>query len=213
MANVTVTNSFSASTTIVSSQVNTNFTDILNALNGTTGTLGALSGGSIANDVMAVQRTLLQQGCSFVAGTVVGTYAFSASGSTCLSASGGGTAISMFNIVSTDYVVANRTSKMQVRVSLACNATAPTSTFTFGLYPVTVAGPSGTAITPTLGTVVSGSTCAFVAPSASTAATVASGVFTIPANGAYVLGCVTSVATTAASSYVNANISLLVSHA
>ncbi len=216
MANATVTNTFVASTTAVASQVNTNFTDVLNVLNGTSGTLGALSGGSIANDVMAVQRLIHQNQMNFAAGLVVGTYYSRGTGAGALT-SGSATAsaseqVATFSIASSDYLVANRTTKMQIRVSIAVNATAPTSTFTFGLYPVTVAGGSSV-LAATLGTVVSGSTVAFVAPSASTMATAASGTFTIPANGAYILGCTTTIATTAASSLVSATSSLFVSHA
>lgn len=90
-----------------------------------------------------------------------------------------------------DYTVASKTQKLRVRAQIACNATAPAITFTVGLYPVTVAGGADT-LTFTLGTVVAGSTVAFASPSASTIAQSNSGDLTIPSDGAYAFGFVTS---------------------
>lgn len=90
-----------------------------------------------------------------------------------------------------DYTMAGKTQKLRVRAQAYTNAVAPATTFTAGLYPISsVAGSGATVIVFTLGTVVSGSTVAFAAPSASTLNTGSSGDFTIPADGHYVLGVV-----------------------
>lgn len=90
-----------------------------------------------------------------------------------------------------DYAVASKTQKLRVRAQVAANATAPGINFTFGLYPVTVAGAAD-ALAFTVGTVVSGSTVALNTPSASAIAQGNSGDLTIPSDGAYILGVVTS---------------------
>lgn len=95
--------------------------------------------------------------------------------------------IPVFHFAKADYEVAGKTQKLRLRAQVSANATAPAVTFTPGLYPVTVAGGVG-AITFTLGTVVTGSTVAIASPSASTVTQANSGDFTIPSDGAYVLG-------------------------
>jgi hypothetical protein len=106
----------------------------------------------------------------------------------------------IFQLVAADYSSAGRP-LIRVRFTVASNATAPgTQTFTGGLYPVTVAGGAG-AFTPTLGTVVAGTTAAVVNPAASTAGQVAtSSEVAFPADGPYCLGF-TSSATAAANSF------------
>ena len=96
----------------------------------------------------------------------------------------------IFPFAKADYEVANKTQKLRLRVQIATNATKPTTKFTFGLYPVTVAGGSGE-LKATLGTVVSGSTFEINEPAASTITSKETADFTIPADGAYSLGVVT----------------------
>jgi hypothetical protein len=91
-----------------------------------------------------------------------------------------------------DYTVGSKTTKLRLRAQVNTNATAWSSvTATFGLYPVTFAGAADT-LTITLGTVVSGSTVAIANPSASTTNQGNSGDFTIPSDGQYCIGVVTS---------------------
>lgn len=91
-----------------------------------------------------------------------------------------------------DYTVGSKTTKLRLRAQVSDNATAWSSvTATFGLYPVTFAGGAD-ALTVTLGTVVSGSTVAIANPSASTTNQDNSGDFTIPSDGFYCIGVVTS---------------------
>lgn len=90
-----------------------------------------------------------------------------------------------------DYTVGGLTQKLRVRCQVSANATAPAITFTFGLYPLTVAGSNDT-VTFTLGTVVPSSTQAIATPSASTITSAVNSDFTIPSDGAYALGVSTS---------------------
>lgn len=91
-----------------------------------------------------------------------------------------------------DFSVGSLTEKLRLRAQVSTNATAWSSvTATFGLYPVTFAG--GTDIlTPTAGTVVSGSTVAHANPGASGTVSGTSGDFTFPSDGMYVIGFVLS---------------------
>lgn len=103
--------------------------------------------------------------------------------------------VSLFYFDDADYLITGKTLKMRLRAQIAANATKPTIKFTFGVYPVTVAGGAD-AITLTLGTVVSGSTIEFNEPAASTITQKEASDFTIPADGAYALGVVTSAGVT-----------------
>lgn len=90
-----------------------------------------------------------------------------------------------------DFSVTGLTQKLRLRAQIAVNATKPTLKFTFGMYPLTVAGGADS-LKITLGTVVSGSTVEINEPAASTIASGTSSEFTIPSDGAYGLGVVTS---------------------
>jgi hypothetical protein len=90
-----------------------------------------------------------------------------------------------------DFAISGRTIRLRLRVQFASNATAPGINFTFGLYPVSVAGIADT-VAYTLGTVVSGSTVTLNTPSASTVTSGVGSDFAVPTDGLYVLGVVTS---------------------
>jgi hypothetical protein len=94
-----------------------------------------------------------------------------------------------------DYTVSGLTRKLRLRAQVAANATQPIVTFTFGLYPITVAGTADN-LTFTLGTVVSSSTVAIASPAASTVTSGVNSDFTIPADGSYALGVVTNASMT-----------------
>lgn len=102
--------------------------------------------------------------------------------------------VPLFRYVSTDWDAPNLTTEMWIRAQVASNATAPgTITYTFGLYPITVAGGTDT-LTFTLGVVV-GNTAAVVNPSASTINLIgAVSIGTSIATGTYAIGCVMSAA-------------------
>jgi hypothetical protein len=102
----------------------------------------------------------------------------------------------MVNVVGADYpAISGLTAKFRLRVQVNCNDNAPTGTYTFGLYPVTrptTSGGSGVCIY-TMGTVVSGSDGAAVStPAADSVNLLTSSTFTIPADGQYVIGMVTT---------------------
>jgi hypothetical protein len=109
---------------------------------------------------------------------------------------GGATAgLAAFYLTPTDYEespVNKRTVKLNVQASVITNATAPTITFTVGLYPVSAAAGGETAVTLTLGSVVTGSTAVFTSPGKETLTEAASGLFACPSAGFYALGVVTS---------------------
>lgn len=90
-------------------------------------------------------------------------------------------------IESADWSVGGLTTKLRVRAGILLNGSTLGTTFTFGLYPVTVAGAADT-VAVTLGTVVSGSTITPSTPSPSTGTQSASGDFNVPSNGIYALG-------------------------
>ena len=92
--------------------------------------------------------------------------------------------ISTFRWEASDYAITGLTTKMFIRAQCLVNATAPANTFTVGLYPQTAAGGSNNLVVED-GTIVSGSTVAFAAPSASTISEGDTGNFTIPSDGQF----------------------------
>lgn len=116
-----------------------------------------------------------------------------------------GSAATGFYIDPADFTAGSRSTKFRLRLALAVNSTAPTSTFTLGLYPQSAIG--GASHTVTLGTVVSGSTAAIAAPSASAVAKTDGSDFTISSAGMYFLGLLVTT-TMAVSSLVSATATL-----
>lgn len=144
------------------------------------------------NSFIGTYRTIHESSSHMLGDLAAATYIFSATGG----AVSGTTDIDQhvtpyFYFDDADYTVTSTTPKLRVRAQIATNATQPTITFTVGLYPVTTAGSADTLVF-TLGTVVSGSTVAFASPTASTVSQSNSGDFTVPADGAYMFGVVTS---------------------
>lgn len=101
----------------------------------------------------------------------------------------------------TAYAVTGLTAKLRVVAATATNTVAATNNFTYGLYPVTVAGSAGN-VAVTAGTVVSGSTVTRSAPSTSTLYQDASADFTAPSAGVYALGFAASAGMAASSAIV-----------
>jgi hypothetical protein len=161
--------------------------------------------GTKINANQANFRTLAQAQGYLIAGQATGTYWFGMQDSAA-SASGGSSRYSPVIIpwYTADHPTLNGVvSTLRVDAICCVNNTAPTATFTVGLYPVTKgAGAAGLSIW-SLGTVVSGSTVVFTTPAASSITRTTSGSITIPSNGMYVLGVTTTSATIATSSLVN----------
>lgn len=151
-------------------------------------TAGAVTDTCLASPNNLIYRLFHRSDGYGIADMVAGTYYFSDGNPLTVS---GGANVPQIIYINSGYAVSSKTTKLRLTGWLASNATAPGITFTFGLYPVTVAG-SADVLTATLGTVVTGSTIAMTTPSASTVTPAVGADFTLPATGAYVLGVVTS---------------------
>lgn len=144
------------------------------------------------NTFIATYRTLLFARTNLTTDAAAATYQIgNASNRTSGLEIGATESLPYFYFDDADYVVTGQTQKLRVRAQVAANATKPTIKFTIGLYPLTVAGAADTMV-PTLGTVVSGSTVEINEPAASTVTSAVGSDFTIPSDGAYMLGVVTS---------------------
>lgn len=103
----------------------------------------------------------------------------------------------LLNLTATDLAVSSKTTKLQLRAAVLTNSTKPLLTFTVGLYPVTSKGGEN-GLELTFGTVVTGSTVEIKEPAASTVTRgVTSADFSLPSDGLYALGFVTSAKGTA----------------
>jgi hypothetical protein len=111
-----------------------------------------------------------------------------------------------------DYTVGSLTTKLRLRMNVLTNATAPTNSYTMGLYPISASGGGINAVTPTFGAVTF-QTSTITTPALSTTTTAVSSDTTIPVSaGYYAVGLVTSTATSAANSRVLVNYKLQVRH-
>jgi|SRR5580698_7202234 hypothetical protein len=84
--------------------------------------------------------------------------------------------------------VNERTTYYQLAVSLLINATAPATTFTPALYPVTAIAGAAASVSVTLGSPVAGSAVNFASPAAGSLGQAVSGFFPAPAAGYYAVG-------------------------
>lgn len=169
----------------------------------------AFVGAAVPN---ASYRTLMQASSIITAGSAIGTYAMVAGGDGCvLSGANTATPVQSIYIDSADYPTTNgAATKLRIRVQLYTNDTAPTGNYTFGLYPITrpaTSGGSGVNIY-TIGSVVAGSNGAtFTAPAADGLLSAVGADFSLPSNGHYVIGVLTT-AIPAANSNIQFNASL-----
>lgn len=179
----------------------------VNLANGVTGTLPTANGGMDT----ATYHTILQAQGWLNSATTANTFWLVTGTSqinTCTSG-GSGNAImpAMIYISSSDYPTVNGLApKLRIRANLYVNNTAPTGTWTFGLYPMTSPGAGnsgGVGVRAhTIGTVVSGSNGASQAtPAAATNYNLTSSDFALPANGWYAI-CIVTNATIATNSTV-----------
>jgi len=125
---------------------------------------------AVTTDSLARYSTILAVYGSHIAGRVAGTYLFGYSNPLAIVGTGTLYPIGVIALRAADYpIVGTLSTKLRIVAQLACNATAPTGTFTYGLYPLTrpgSAGGTGLCIY-TVGTVVVGSNGATVsAPTA-----------------------------------------------
>jgi hypothetical protein len=168
------------------------------------------------NTGIASYRTLLATAGSHIAGKVAGTYGMGCGDPLAVSGTGTLYPLTVIQIVGADYPTINGlAAKLRIRVQLYTNDVAPTGNFTFGLYPITRPGTSGGAglCIYTLGTVVSGSNGAsFTTPAADLLGSAVSLDFSLPSDGPYVIGVVTT-QTVAVSSLVQINAQLQIRNA
>lgn len=102
-----------------------------------------------------------------------------------------------------DYTAGTRTTNFRLSAILITNSIPPgTVTFTIGLYPISSFnyGGSGSSDTVNVTSPTTGSTAAFVSPSASTNTRVVSSEFAAPTAGYFIFGVAISVNTTAVNS-------------
>lgn len=149
-------------------------------------------------------RIVTESSASHTAGKVNGTYALADGGVAAVTGTGTLYPQHIIRINSAEYATLNGSSvTFRVKAQVFCNDVAPTSTFTFGLYPVTRPATSGGAGLNiiTMGTVVVNSTAAITTPAADSMNTATSSTFSLPADGYYCLGFTQTTATVATSAH------------
>lgn len=174
--------------------------------------LGLKTDLSVLNTLLGSYKTILQTSGSHIAAKAAGTYAMGQGDPLAITGVGTLYPIAIIQIAAADYPTVNGlAAKLRLRAQLASNDVAPfVGTFTLGLFPSTRPATSGAAgvCIYTLGTVVPGSNGAVFTNVPADALLNAVGVdFTLPADGPYVIGVVTS-AVMAVSSHVHINASL-----
>lgn len=161
-------------------------------------------------NIAPIYRNLLQASGSHTAAKVTGTYAIPAGDPLAVSGTGTLYPIPLIYIDLMDFQPVNGiASMMRLSGQTISNSVSPAMSFTFGLYPVTVAAGAAGLATLTLGTVVTGSTFAATPGGAVAASKGQSADFAVPAAGFYCLGVIPS-GTMPASSHVHVNAQLMV---
>jgi len=116
----------------------------------------------------------------------LGTYLFRQDGGIYPVNTANAAVVPIIDLQASNFVVAGKTAKLALRVAIATNATASTSTFNVRCYPLTDNGGGATIVQLNTGTNVIGVN--FGAPSASVISRSQSTNVTFPADGAYALG-------------------------
>ncbi len=171
---------------------------------------------SVLNTLLSSYHTLLQASGSHIAGKTAGTYALGAGDVAAVSGTGTLYPLSTIFIAAADYPTVNgKAPKLRIRSQLYTNDVAPTGNFTFGLYPITRPGTSGSTGVNifTIGSVVAGSNGAsFTTPAADGLLSAVSADFALPSDGHYVIAVVTT-GTIATSAHVHLVASLQIHNA
>lgn len=140
------------------------FTDIRTFL---TDGSAAIGDTMLTSPTNAVWRTVFQ--LDFRAGiTSLSTTPCYVGGTAIVASGSPGSAISGLwsPATSADVAVVSKTTRLRIRAAWGINATGPGITITWGLYPITTLAGGINNITPTLGTVIAGSTAAVASPTA-----------------------------------------------
>ena len=155
---------------------------------------------------VASYRTISHVSGSHTAGRVAGTYGLGQGHPLAISGTGILYPLNLIHIVQADIPTINGLpTKLRIRAQLYTNDVAPSGNYTFGLYPVTRPATSGGAglCIYTLGSVVNGSNGAsFTNPAADLMGNAVSADFSLPADGVYCIGVVTT-ATVAANAHMH----------
>lgn len=114
----------------------------------------------------------------------------------------GGTTVAMARIFAADGSVSGLSTKLRLSVSLLANATPlGTSVVKIGLYPLSAVTGGAGIVTPTLGSVVSGSEVTLNSGWASGVANANGSDFTFPSDSGYIIGATVSTAPIPANTY------------
>jgi hypothetical protein len=166
-------------------------------------------------NLQTLYRTLLDSSGSHTAAKAAGTYGMGQGDPLAISGTGTLYPLNTIYIDSADYpAIGSFVAKLRIRAELYVNDVAPGGTFTFGLHPITRPGTSGGAglCIYTIGAAVTGSAIAVSAPGADSNNNLVSSDFSLPSNGHYVLGMVSSGAV-ATSSHLHVSASLQLHYA
>ena len=170
---------------------------------GTPGTWGLISGGTPYRRIASGYTRFDAQATGTLGLTENATQSFGG-------ASGGKAA---FYIDPADYAATGLTTYFRLRLTVLTNDTAPTSTFTVTLVPITAPAGAAANVSVTAGTAVSNSSAAVAAPAVNTLTKTDSSDFTISSAGFYAISHVISVANMAAGSSAAVRAELFVRNA
>lgn len=149
-------------------------------------------------NVQTLYRTLLDVSGSHTAARAAGTYGFGHGDPLAVSGTGILYPLNSIYIAAADYpAIGGLAAKLRIRSQLYTNDVAPfTGTFVIGLHPITRPGTSGGAglCIYTIGSAVAGSTLTFTNPAADGLLNGVGSDFALPADGHYIIGCVTNAA-------------------
>ncbi len=187
MGVLNITNDFTSGSVISSSQVNANHSSIE-----TWSTTISDDNFSAAAGMYTAYRTIHETNGQAYNGLGGGTYSFQVTGGAVASGSALAVQHVTKHLAAADFAIAGRTTKLRVRASVACNATAPAVNFTFGLASMTAIGGGANTISYSLTGV--GANAVINAPPASAATSAVSADLNVPADGLYLLFMSTSAA-------------------
>lgn len=166
----------------------------------------------VSGDVTAqasAYSELFNNAGTHTAGLGAATYSYAYQRATAASGATTGGTISVIGIFSADYpAIGTLTAKLRIRGALQTNATAPTGSYRFALFPISPTAGAAGAITYTVGTEVTGSTTGTsTTPTANTAVALVGSDFALPADGQYTV-CLVTTGTVAANAHIGVNATL-----
>lgn len=203
-------NNLTGGTTAAMNDIQGPFTDIKTFL---TDGSGAVGDTILASPNNAVWKPQLNEHGYMNGNLTTGVFFFNQGGQAVLSGTGAnGVAAVWAPPAAADVAVAGKTTRLRIRIAYLVNSTSAAVTATWGLYPITGSSGGVSTISPTLGTVVAGSTAAAALAGANGVATGSSFDFSaVTSGGAYCIG-VTGSGSMAASAEVSCQLVLEMRH-